>query len=199
MSATTLSDVSGFENYCWRDVVPPELLTIYAPYRRPRKIPDRPCLLVLHPVPGVPLTAQPEWETPASRLLIHVRAAGIPVLHSLPPNGSPAAMLVPKSGEPMIARPFDSAFMCTDLAPTLIRSRVSGLLLCGATASGALRATAVEAKSYAYKAAVAEETTADEASLLYKLALFDVAHKYADVMSLDEMLELLRRGADVVR
>ena len=44
-----------------------------------------------------------------------------------------------------------------------------------------------------HKAAIAEEATGDEASLLHKVALFDVAHKYADVMSLDEILSELRR------
>jgi isochorismate hydrolase len=68
---------------------------------------------------------------------------------------------------------------------------VGGLILCGATTSGALRATAVEAKSYGYRVAIAEEATADEAGLLHKMALFDIAHKYGDVMSLDEMLAMM--------
>jgi hypothetical protein len=65
-----------------------------------------------------------------------------------------------------------------------------------APTSGAVRATAVEAKSFGHKAAVAEDATGDEASLLHKIALFDIAHKYADVMSLEELLLELRTSSN---
>jgi isochorismate hydrolase len=38
---------------------------------------------------------------------------------------------------------------------------------------------------------MAEETVGDESDFLHKMALFDVAHKYADVMSLEELLAQL--------
>jgi maleamate amidohydrolase len=64
--------------------------------------------------------------------------------------------------------------------------------LCGAPMSGALRATAVESKSFGYRTAVAEDATGDEAEMLRKMALFDVAHKYADVMTTEEIVQMLR-------
>jgi len=62
------------------------------------------------------------------------------------------------------------------------------LVVCGAPTSGAVRASAVEGKSFGYKVAVAEEALADQTAFLHKIALFDMAHKYADVMSLDELV-----------
>ena len=43
---------------------------------------------------------------------------------------------------------------------------------------------------------MAEETTGDEASLLHKVALFDIAHKYADIMSSQEILTELRKSSN---
>ena len=190
----TLADLSRFEAHCWRDIAPPELLAIYAPYRRARRVPDRPALLILHPARGISLSMQPRWAIAAASLLQEARMAGVPVLHSLPDGGPREGLLAPRDGEAQFGRPYDDAFMSTDLAPSLLRLRVAGLVMCGATTSGALRATAVEAKAYAFRSAIAEEAVGDEAALLHKVALFDIAHKYADVMSLEQMLGTMRHG-----
>jgi isochorismate hydrolase len=184
-----VSALRDFEDYAWRDVAPAELLAIYAPYRRNRAIPPRSALLILHPVAGMALPVQPEWTEAAARLLAHARAASMPILHSVPQGSASAAE--PREGEKLLLRPCDSAFLFSELPAVLGRGGVGGLILCGATTSGALRATAVEAKSYGYRVAIAEEATADEAGLLHKMALFDIAHKYGDVMSLDEMLAMM--------
>jgi hypothetical protein len=54
--------------------------------------------------------------------------------------------------------------------------------------SSALRASAVEGKSFGYKVAIAED---DLSTFLHKVALFEIAHKYADVMSLKELVSQL--------
>jgi hypothetical protein len=46
----------------------------------------------------------------------------------------------------------------------------------------------VEGKSFGYKVAIAEDAVGDVSSFLHKVALFEIAHKYADVMSLDELI-----------
>jgi maleamate amidohydrolase len=126
------------------------------------------------------------------------RALSVPILHSIPPDAEPAKRVSPRADELIIPRSRDSAFLFSDLTAVLTNRGIYGLIICGASTSGAVRATAVEAKSYGYKAAIAEEATGDEASLLHKMALFDIAHKYADVMSLEEMLELMNeRGWSV--
>lgn len=196
MTGRSLSDLTTFEDYCWNDVTPAELLAIYAPYRRERRIPDLPALLLLHKAPDIALGVQADWTTPAGRLLAEARAVRMPVIHSLPARGQVDSGLAPGKDELVIGRIYDSAFMATDLAASLVRMGRRGLVLCGATTSGAVRATAVECKAFAFKAAIAQEATGDEASLLHRLALFDIAHKYADVMSLSEMLGLMRGGAE---
>jgi maleamate amidohydrolase len=186
-----------FEDYCWKDVAPADLLTIYSAYRRERGVPPRPALLILHPKLGAEITLQQDWQPAAARLVERARALSLPIQHSLPPDAAPARRVAPLADELIIRRPRESAFLFSDLAAVLTNRGIHGLIVCGASTSGAVRATAVEAKSYGYKAAIAEEATGDEAELLHKMALFDIAHKYADVMSLDEMLHLMdERGRE---
>lgn len=177
-----------FEDYCWRDLVDDEVRYIYSPYVRERVIGRRPALLAVHPGAA---HAGEAWHSPAARLLGRARSLGLPVLHSLPPGASPEPALAPANGEALCARPCESAFFSSDLERALRMRGVGSLIVCGAPTSGALRATAVEGKSYGYKVAIAEETVGDESSFLHRIALFDVAHKYADVMSLDELLAAL--------
>ena len=161
-----------FEDYCWRDLVDDEVRHIYSPYVRSRAVGKRPALLVIHgPLPD-----------PAKRLIEEFRRRKLPVVHS----GT-----VDAGGEPACPRPCESAFFSTDLERMLKRLGARSLVVCGAPTSGAVRASAVEGKSFGYKVALAEETVADETAFLHKMALFDMAHKYADVMSLDELLAQL--------
>ena len=177
-----------FEDYCWRDVLTPEMERIFSAYQRERTVAAHPALIVIHPPGSFTAVAQPHWHVAVLRLLATARAQSLPVIHSVPSDGAPFAALAPLPSEKICRRPADSAFLFTDLEPLLTRSGADGVVICGAPTSGAVRVSAVEAKSFGYKVALAEETTGDEASLLHMVALFDVAHKYADVMSLDELL-----------
>jgi isochorismate hydrolase len=181
-----------FEDYCWKDITPTDVVAIYSAYRRDRVVPRRPALLILHPKRGIEITVKPDWQAATARLLERARALPVPVLHSLPPSAAPAKRIAPLADESIIPRPRDSAFLFSDLTAVLTSRGAYGLIVCGASTSGAVRATAVEAKSYGYKTAIAEEATGDEVSLLHKMALFDIAHKYADVMSIEEMLQLMK-------
>jgi maleamate amidohydrolase len=179
-----------FEDYCWRDILTPEMELIFSAYHRTRGVASRPALVVIHPQTDFRATAQPGWADMARRLISEARTREIAVVHSVPPSAAPIADLL-ESSEPISLRPRESAFFFADLGLHLTRAQANGVILCGASTSGALRATAVEAKSSGYKTAIAEDAVADEASLLHKVALFDVAHKYADVMTTDEIIELL--------
>ena len=46
------------------------------------------------------------------------------------------------------------------------------------------------------KVALAEEAVGDESPFLHKMALFDLAHKYGDLMSLEELGEQLDAKPD---
>ncbi len=164
-----------FEDYAWRDLVDDEVRYIYTPYVRERALGRDPALVVVHPQTPVPGA----WRAAMDDLIGAMRARGRPVIHS----GAAQA----ERGEPVCPRPCESAFFSTDLERTLKRMGARSLIVCGAPTSGALRATAVEGKSFGYRVALAEETVGDESAFLHKMALFDLAHKYADVMSLDEL------------
>ncbi|HET9536238.1 MAG TPA: hypothetical protein VFP43_12980 [Mesorhizobium sp.] len=73
-----------------------------------------------------------------------------------------------------------------------IRIALSAVIVaCGGPSSAALRASAVEGKSFGYKVAIAEDTLGDVYTFLHKVALFEIAHKYADVLSLEELISQL--------
>lgn len=188
--------MKNFEDYCWRDVLTPEMERIYSAYHRDRVVKPGSAVLVIHPPAAMTVTAQAEWSRAAAELVAEARAQGLPVIHSIPPGATPAAGVQPKAGEPVCARPCESAFFFSELEAILKRTRAQGIVICGAPMSGSVRATVVDAKSYGHKTAIAEEATGDEATMLRKIALFDVAHKYADVMSLDELLAGLRASSN---
>jgi Isochorismatase family len=186
----------AFEDYCWRDLLTEDLKRVYSAYHRERSVKPGSAVLVVHPHRGFNATVQADWDRAALRLVQEARAQGLTVVHSVPPGAVPAPGIRPMPNEPVCSRPCDSAFFFSDLEAVITRARAKGLVICGAPTSGAVRATAVEAKSFGHNAAIAEEATGDEATLLHKVALFDVAHKYADVMSLEEILSELRRTSN---
>ena len=175
-----------FEDYCWRDVVSAEDLHIYASYVRPRSVGPKPAVVVVHPGDA---PSGDGWRQDAARLLSEARTRNIPVVHSLPPGSTPS--LATKDGEPLVTRPCESAFFSSDLERTLRRQGARSLILCGGPSSAALRASAVEGKSFGYKVAIAEDAVGDVSPFLHKVALFEIAHKYADVMSLEELIDQL--------
>jgi maleamate amidohydrolase len=176
-----------FEDYCWRDLVSDEMRYIYSAYVRERRLGAGPALVVVHPAEPI---GGASWQSAAVRLLGEARRRRVPVIHSVSPTVLPMPTLY-SNEEELCARPCESAFFSSDLERRLKAHGARALVVCGAPTSGALRATAVEGKSYGYRVALAEETVGDESAFLHKMALFDVAHKYADVMSLEELLEQL--------
>lgn len=174
-----------FEDYCWRGLITPEIEHIYSPYLRDRGVGEQPALLVIHP--GMPVAG--DWTAAAVRLVAQARERGVPVVHSLPPGATPIAALAPREAEPVSPRPCESAFFSSDLERVLTRLDAQSLVICGAPTSGAVRASSVEGKSFGYRVAVAEETVGDVVPMLHRLALFDIAHKYGDVMTADELLQ----------
>lgn len=183
-----------FEDYCWRDLLTPDMVKIYSAYHRQRGLTSRPALVVIHPEAAFS-AADDGWCECVARLAKAMRALGFAVIHSVRPGERPDPRLGALPGESISARTTESAFLLADLEAHLTRSHSNGVILCGAPMSGALRASAVESKSFGYKTAIAEDATADEVSLLRKMALFDVAHKYADVMTTEEIITLLTNAS----
>ena len=62
------------------------------------------------------------------------------------------------------------------------------MILCGATTSGCIRATAVDLLQYGWPTIVPRECVGDRAQAPHEANLFDIQAKYADVVSLEEAL-----------
>jgi len=98
------------------------------------------------------------------------------------------AELAPQPGELVIYKERASAFFGTPLIAHLQQRRINSLIICGESTSGCVRATTVDAFSYGFHNVVVEECTYDRSPLSHKVNLFDLHHKYADVMHIDEVL-----------
>jgi maleamate amidohydrolase len=104
-------------------------------------------------------------------------------------------------GDTIIRKKYASAFFGTDLASNLAAKSVDTVIITGCTTSGCVRASAVDALQYGYRAIVPEEAVGDRAEGPHRANLFDIDSKYGDVVSLAEVLIYLRafRQADVGR
>lgn len=101
------------------------------------------------------------------------------------------AALAPKANEPVIEKHWASAFFGTDLQDRLTAAGADSLVVCGLTTSGCVRATAVDGLQHDYRVVVPREAVGDRNAAAHKANLFDLDAKYADVVSMDELFELL--------
>ncbi len=80
-----------------------------------------------------------------------------------------------------------SAFFGTDLADYLKSNRIDTVVICGESTSGCVRSSAVDGFAYGFHVVVVEDCVFDRHLLSHKISLFDLHHKYADVMTLEEI------------
>ena len=157
------------------------------------------------------------WKAiePTKRLFSAARAAGIPVIYTTRKpdtrgvnsthrdHGGKLADDVydiyeafpPQPGELIIHKERASGFFGTPLVAHLRLLGVDSLIVCGESTSGCVRASVVEGYSYGYHMTVVEECTYDRSMLSHKVNLFDLHHKYADVMKVEEVLAHLAKMA----
>lgn len=101
-------------------------------------------------------------------------------------------IIEPKEGVIKIAKYHPSAFFGTSLNSYLIENRIDTLVVTGATTSGCVRGTVVDASSLNYKVVVAEDAVFDRVPSSHAVNLFDMSSKYADVITTQELLEKLQ-------
>lgn len=99
--------------------------------------------------------------------------------------------LEPQPEDLVIYKGRASIFFGTPLIAYLNQLDVGSLIICGQSTSGCVRASVVDAYSYGYHSVVVEECCFDRSMLSHKVSLFDLHHKYADVMHFDEVKSLL--------
>ena len=99
--------------------------------------------------------------------------------------------LEPREDETVIVKKGASGFFGTNLASVLVTQGVDTVVLCGATTSGCIRATAIDLLQYGWPTLVPRECVGDRAQAPHDANLFDIDAKYADVVSIGEALGYL--------
>lgn len=115
----------------------------------------------------------------------------VPALAALQLGGPWAAIdprLGPREDETVLVKKGASGFFGTNLASVLVSQRVDSVVLCGATTSGCIRATAIDLLQYGFPTIVPRECVGDRAQAPHDANLFDIQAKYADVVGLDDAL-----------
>ncbi len=145
------------------------------------------------------------------RLFAAARSAGLPVFYTTADTRAEAAPgripatkragvprdpavfeirpeFTPQLGDVVIRKQRASGFFGTPLSAHLTQLGVGTVIICGESSSGCVRATAVDAFSHGFHVVVVEECCFDRAELPHKMSLFDLHHKYADVMKEAEVV-----------
>jgi maleamate amidohydrolase len=146
---------------------------------------------------------------PAKQLLEASRAAGIPITYCTGDTRSSSNKgratnrqvlnehnesydileeLAPENGELVVYKQRASAFYGTPLMSHLTQMGIQSLIMGGGTTSGCLRAAVQDAKANGFHVTLVEECCYDRTEMNHMVNLFDMHHKYADVMHLDEVL-----------
>lgn len=109
--------------------------------------------------------------------------------------GTPWVEIDPRLGrrpdEAVIVKKGASAFFGTNLSAILATQGTDTVVLCGATTSGCVRATAIDLLQYGFPTVVPRDCVGDRATEPHEANLVDIQAKYADVVSMDETLAYL--------
>ncbi len=100
--------------------------------------------------------------------------------------------LAPQPGDRLIRKWRPSAFFRTDFEVFLDVLAVDTLLVCGTSVSGCVRATVTDAFMRDIRPMVIRECIADRTPAVLDANLFDMDQKYADVVTLREVLDYLQ-------
>ena len=153
---------------------------------------------------------------PTKRLFVAARAAGLPIFYSTgdthplsrpriafatkrnrgafdPSDYDIRAEFKPQPGDIVITKQRASAFHGTPLVAHLIGLGIKTLIVCGESTSGCVRASVVDGYSNGFHVVLVEQCCFDRSELSHKVNLFDMHHKYADVMHLDEVIAHLEK------
>jgi len=140
---------------------------------------------------GVPVVFTTVAFDEAGRRAAAVFIEKVPALLALE-EGSPwievDPRIAPEPGEPVIVKCFASGFFGTPLASILASAGCDSVVVTGASTSGCVRATAVDALQHGYRVAVPREAVGDRSRSAHEANLYDLDTKYADVVSLEDVL-----------
>ncbi|MEG3131913.1 N-carbamoylsarcosine amidohydrolase [Pantoea cypripedii] len=129
----------------------------------------------------------------------HQRDGGIwvqkaPVMRDMVESNPLAAFcpeVLPLPEEVVITKQYASAFFGTALASLLVTEGIDTLVIAGCSTSGCVRASAVDALQYGFRAMVVRECVGDRHAAPHEANLFDIDSKYGDVVSKATVLKYL--------
>ena len=101
----------------------------------------------------------------------------------------------PRETEPVLNKLFASGFFGTGLSSLLTAAGVDTLIITGASTSGCVRATAVDALQYGFRPIVPREAVGDRNEQAHEANLYDIDAKYGDVVPVRDALDLLEDAA----
>ena len=102
--------------------------------------------------------------------------------------------LAPQPGEAVLTKLFASSFFRTPLAGLLAAQQCDGVIVTGASTSGCVRATVVDALQHGYRVVVPREAVGDRNPAAHEANLYDIDAKYGDVLPLDDVLAHLEQS-----
>ena len=228
--------IDAFEDHCWKDVVPADVLELYKHYHRDTYVGESAALVAIDlyeaayqggnkPVSEVSKIypsscGENAWNAipPTQRLFTAARAAGLPIFYTTGEtrtDAKPTAIratnrqrmpndpslfdirpeFAPQPGDVVIRKLRASAFFGTPLIAHLTQLGIESIVMIGESTSGCLRASAVDAYSHGFHVTLVEECCYDRSRISHQINLFDLHHKYADVMHVDEVVAHLEKSA----
>lgn len=146
------------------------------------------------------------WASiPKMQVMLKVaRAKGIPIVytqdHELPPDPTIQEVergiriideLAPQPDDKVFQKEGHSGFFCTQLPSFLISLGVDTVIVIGGATSGCVRATVTDSHDYRFQTFLVEECVFDRALTPHRCNLFDIAAKFASVVTLAEMTRML--------
>jgi nicotinamidase-related amidase len=100
---------------------------------------------------------------------------------------------IDKKRDVIYCKKMPSPFFETQLQSLLVWHQVDTIILTGGSTSGCIRAAAVDSLSRGYRTIVPEECVADKHESYHFSNLTDMALKYADVVSVNEVFDYLKK------
>ena len=120
-------------------------------------------------------------------------AEKVPAIMNIPMKGYEfPPEIAPREGDVLLPKKHPSAFFGTPLVSHLIDLGADTLVVTGCTTSGCVRGSVVDAFAYNWHVLVPWDCVYDRSPTSHAVNLFDMAAKYADVGSVEEILEKLR-------
>jgi len=105
------------------------------------------------------------------------------------------AEVAPQPGDILLPKTAPSAFFGTPLIKYLNILKADTLFMVGNTTSGCIRASVIDGVSYDYKVVVPHEGCYDRSPVSHAVNLFDMGSKYAEVVSTDKAVAMLKSVA----